>query len=276
MRPSSPKAARGCSSRARTLGRRSQRERDGQVGAGLVHPHASGHGYEHVAAAQRGAAVTSQHRQHEGQAVAVHPVGHPPRRHQLARRYQRLHLHQQRARALHRTQHHRAGSAGGLAHEARAGVLDLHQALLLHLEHSHLVGRAEAVLERPQRPVGALALALEGEHAVHEVLEHARPASEPSLVTCPTSTTATARSLAMRISRPATSRTWPTEPGLPDIAGSYSTCTESTTQTSGRSASIVASTASRSVSATMGTLSAAGPRRCARSFTCAADSSPDT
>ena len=56
----------------------------------------------------------------------------------------------------------------------------------------------------------------------------------------------------------------------------YSVCTESTTQTSGRSASRVASTASRSVSATIGTRSASGPSRSARSFTCAADSSPDT
>ena len=37
-----------------------------------------------------------------------------------------------------------------------------------------LVGRAEAVLQRAQRAVGALALALELQHAVDEVLEHAR------------------------------------------------------------------------------------------------------
>ena len=43
-----------------------------------------------------------------------------------------------------------------------------------HLEHADLVGRAEAVLERAQRAVGALALALELQHAVDEVLEHAR------------------------------------------------------------------------------------------------------
>ena len=58
--------------------------------------------------------------------------------------------------------------------EARRCVLDLDQAPLAHLEDAHLVGRAEAVLQRPQRAVGALALALELEHAVHEVLEHAR------------------------------------------------------------------------------------------------------
>ena len=49
--------------------------------------------------------------------------------------------------------------------------------------------------------------------------------------------------------RAATSRTWPTEPGAPVSSAACSVCTESMTQTSGRSASIVASTVSRSVSA---------------------------
>ena len=46
------------------------------------------------------------------------------------------------------------------------------------------------------------------------------PAIDPSFVTCPTSITAVPRSLATRISRPATSRTWPTEPAEPVSAGS--------------------------------------------------------
>ena len=54
------------------------------------------------------------------------------------------------------------------------GVLDLHEPAVAHLEHAHLVGGAEAVLERAQRAVGALALALELQHAVDQVLEHAR------------------------------------------------------------------------------------------------------
>ena len=56
--------------------------------------------------------VAGQHGQHQRQAVAVHAVGHPPRRHQLGGRHQRLHLHQQRPRALHRAQHHRARARG--------------------------------------------------------------------------------------------------------------------------------------------------------------------
>ena len=55
-----------------------------------------------------------------------------------------------------------------------------------------------------------------------------------------------------------------------------SVCTESITHTSGRSASIVASTVSRSVSASTGTSSAAPGSRSARRRIWAADSSPET
>ena len=44
-----------------------------------------------------------------------------------------------------------------------------------HLEDAELVRRAEAVLHRAQDAVRAVAVALELEHAVDEVLEHARP-----------------------------------------------------------------------------------------------------
>ena len=53
-------------------------------------------------------------------------------------------------------------------------VRDLDQAARAHLEDADVVRRAEAVLERPQRPVRALALALELQHAVDQVLEHPR------------------------------------------------------------------------------------------------------
>ena len=76
--------------------------------------------------------------------------------------------------------------------------------------------------------------------------------------------------------RSATSRTCPTLPAAPVRYGAWSVCTESTTHTSGRSASSVASTVSRSVSARTGTCSAAPGNRSARSRICAADSSPET
>ena len=84
------------------------------------------------------------------------------------------------------------------------------------------------------------------------------------------------RDLATRVIRSATSRTCPTDPAAPDRSAACSVCTESITHTSGASASIVASTVSRSVSASTGTCSAAPASRSARSRICAADSSPET
>ena len=75
---------------------------------------------------------------------------------------------------------------------------------------------------------------------------------------------------------PAASRTWPTEPGAPVMPSACRVWIESITQTSGRSASSVASTASTEVSASAGTASAPSPSRSARSRTWAADSSPET
>ena len=75
---------------------------------------------------------------------------------------------------------------------------------------------------------------------------------------------------------PATSRTWPTEPGAPLSASACRVWTESTTQACGRRASSVARTASSDVSASTGTSSAAGVRRSARRRTWAGDSSAET
>jgi len=66
------------------------------------------------------------------------------------------------------------------------------------------------------------------------------------------------------------------DPGALDSSPASSVCTESITHASGRSRSSVATTVSRSVSAIAGTASAAPGSRCARSRTCAVDSSPET
>ena len=70
------------------------------------------------------------------------------------------------------------------------------------------------------------------------------------------------------------SLTAPTLPGAESAIASV--WTESITHTAGRSASTVASTASREGSERIGTESAASPSRSARLRTCAADSSPET
>ena len=64
------------------------------------------------ARAERDAGVAGQHREHQREPVAVDAVGHPARRHQLGRRHERLDLDQQRPRALHRAEHHRARARG--------------------------------------------------------------------------------------------------------------------------------------------------------------------
>src|SRR5829696_3219627 len=61
-----------------------------------------------------------------------------------------------------------------LAHEAGRRIDDLDQAALPHLEDTDLAGGAEPVLESAQGPEGALALALELQHAVDQVLERPR------------------------------------------------------------------------------------------------------
>ena len=70
---------------------------------------------------------------------------------------------------------HRARDAGtAVGQEQPAGVGHRVEAAVGHLEQAELVGRAEAVLDGPQQSQGVVAVALEGEHGVDHVLEHAR------------------------------------------------------------------------------------------------------
>ena len=150
--------------------------------------------------------------------------------------------------------------------------------MVAHLEHAGLVGRAEPVLDRADGPVGALALALRtGARSRPDARARAgRPAPRP-WSRGPTSSTAIRSALATRMISPATSRTWATEPAALDSSALWSVWTESITHTSGRSASSVASTVWRSVSAITGISSAAvSLSRSARSRIWAADSSADT
>ena len=100
------------------------------------------------------------------------------------------------------------------------------------------------------------------------------PATEPSLVTCPTRIVAIARSLATAVSAAATSRTWVTPPGTPSTSAAAIVCTESMISSLGWTHSTCDTIASRSVSAARKRFSLTPPIRSARSLTCAADSSP--
>ena len=65
-------------------------------------------------------------------------------------------------------------SPGTVLPKSSDGIGHADQPLAGHLEDADLVRRAEAVLDGPQDPVLVVAVALELEHAVDEVLEHAR------------------------------------------------------------------------------------------------------
>ena len=81
-------------------------------------------------------------------------------------------------------------------------------------EHTDLVDGAEAVLDGAHQTEAGMRVALEVQHRVHHVLQHARTGQRALLVTWPTSTMATRRwPLAARVRCAAHSRTWATEPG---------------------------------------------------------------
>jgi hypothetical protein len=61
-----------------------------------------------------------------------------------------------------------------LRQEQRRRIRHALQALFRHREHAQLVDRAEAVLDRPHQAEAGLGVALEIQHGVDDVLEHAR------------------------------------------------------------------------------------------------------
>ena len=64
--------------------------------------------------------------------------------------------------------------SAAIGQEQAARVGDADQPGLGHLEQAELARGAEPVLDRPQQPQRVVPIALEGEHRVDHVLEHAR------------------------------------------------------------------------------------------------------
>jgi hypothetical protein len=110
---------------------------------------------------------------------------------------QRLNFDQNRARALHRRED-RAACNGVLParQEQQRGIAHFGQAMAFHGKHANLIDRAKAVLQIAQDAVLMTAFSLEGHHHIDHMLQHARAAMLPSLVTWPTSTSAAPFSLA--------------------------------------------------------------------------------
>ena len=193
----------------------------------------------------------------------------------LCRGDERLDLEQERAGALER-----AGDGGPHltavgAPEELGRIGDADQAGARHLEHTELVGGAEPILHRSENAVGVVAIALELQDAVDEVLQHARAGDGAVLGHVPDQEGGDAALL--RHPQQASRRLAHLRDGTgaEPMSCDQSVCTESITQTAGRSRSTVSQTTSSSVSARIST-SSQPPSRAARSFTCATDSSPVT
>ena len=149
---------------------------------------------------------------------------------------QRLHLDEQRPVALQGGHDHRARTRprGGRRGTAGSGRARRSRPPLGHLEQAELVGGAEAVLDRPQQAQRVVAVALEGEHGVDDVLEHPGPGEAALLGDVADEHDGDAAVLG-RAARggAAHSRTWTTEPGAEPSSGSKTVWMESTTTTSG-------------------------------------------
>ena len=89
---------------------------------------------------------------------------------------QGLHLDQQRAAALE-DRHHRAARhpVHAIPQHERPGIGHGAQAVVAHLEDADLAGGAEAMLDRGEDPQGVMAVPVEGEHRVDEMLDRAGP-----------------------------------------------------------------------------------------------------
>ena len=97
------------------------------------------------------------------------------RHREVGRRDERLDLEQDRPRPLERAGDRRRRSRpAACLPKSSDGIGHADEPVAGHLEDAELVGRAEAVLRRAQDAMRVVAVALELEHAVDEVLEHPR------------------------------------------------------------------------------------------------------
>ena len=112
----------------------------------------------------------------EGKPVGVDARSGAPGTAVSTRRHESLNLHQQRPRALERGPGDAAGRVLiGSGQECPAGVDDLRQSALRHLEDTDFLGGAETVLGSAEQSQGRGPLALEIQHRVDEVLQRLGP-----------------------------------------------------------------------------------------------------
>ncbi len=166
-------------------GRRTRRPGPGQrqIGGGLEHADAAHGRGEHVGAHHGHPGPLFEHGQQQRQPTAVHPLGRAPTgglRRGLRR--QRLHLDQQGPLALHGGEHRAPRRPRApVAEEELIGVGHRSQAGVAHLEEPELPGRPEPVLGGPHHAQRVVAVSLDGEDRVHQVLEGAGAGQGPLL-----------------------------------------------------------------------------------------------
>src|SRR6266513_2143058 len=153
---------------------RRDRKRYGEVGARLIDANAAGDVDEHVGAAESDARAQREDGDDHRQALRVDPGRDPPRHREVGRRNEGLDLERDRPGSLQGAGHGGTDLAFRAASGQLRGLWDADEPGTGHLEHSELVRRPEAVLHRTENPVRVVAVALELEHAVDEMLEHAR------------------------------------------------------------------------------------------------------
>src|SRR5215218_4079844 len=145
-------------------------EGDGEIGAGLVDADSAGDVDEDVRGTERDAGMSRENGDDHRQALRVDAGADSSRHGQVRGRDERLDLEEQRAGSLE------GDGDGGSRFSFRAAeehrrVRDSHEAGAGHLEDAELVRGAEAVLRGAQHTVLVVAVALELEDAVDEVLE---------------------------------------------------------------------------------------------------------
>ncbi len=120
--------------------------------------------------------MTVQHRQQQRQPVLLKADRKPPRVRRMRLVDQRLHLDQQRSRALLRHQHAGTCDLGVmLREEQRRGIGHAFQPLVGHRKDAELVDCTVAVLEGADQTKTGMRVTLKIKHGIDHMLEHARP-----------------------------------------------------------------------------------------------------
>ena len=162
--------------RQRPVGtRRHDRERHRQVSRRLVHAHAAGGKSEDVGVAHAELDALLEHAEHHREAARIDALGRPAWLGDAVPAHERLDLDEQRPAALHgRHDDGPRHSRLPVGEQQRAALGNADEPGIAHLEQPELAARAEPVLDGAHEPQRVMAVSLEGQDRVDDVLEGAR------------------------------------------------------------------------------------------------------